>query len=67
MVVCALGDQCGDDLSATTTPEERLAMVWPLTVDAWALSGREIPAYSRHEMPVLVIHDYLRRQREERS
>jgi hypothetical protein len=65
VAVHGLGDEPSDDLSATTTPEERLSMVWALTRDAWALAGREIPAYSRSEMPVVVIHDYRRRQREE--
>lgn len=48
----ALGEEPGDDLSLTTTPSERVAMVWPLTLDAWALAGREMPAYSRTETPV---------------
>lgn len=24
------------------TPSERLAMIWPLTVEAWAFAGRDI-------------------------
>jgi hypothetical protein len=27
-----------------TTPAERLAMVWPLTVEAWALAGYDADA-----------------------
>jgi hypothetical protein len=49
-----LGDEPGDDLSSTTTAEERVAMVWELTQRAWALSGRPIPDYERSEMPVHV-------------
>lgn len=33
------------------TPDERVAMVWQLTLDAWAVAGREIPRYARHAMP----------------
>ncbi len=51
----ALGMEPGDNLSATTTPEERLAMVWTLTIDAWAMMGRELPSYARSEMPGRVI------------
>ena len=40
-----------DDLSATTTPEERLAMMWPLALEAWSLTGRPLPSYTRAEMP----------------
>ncbi|MGD8862816.1 MAG: hypothetical protein PVI30_22580 [Myxococcales bacterium] len=46
-----LTKQGGDDLSATTTVEQRLAMVWRLTVDAWASSGRPFPTYTRDEAP----------------
>jgi hypothetical protein len=46
------GDTPGDDLSATTTAQERLQMVWPLTVDAWSLTGRPIPDYARKNTPV---------------
>jgi hypothetical protein len=39
-------------MSATTTTEQRLEMVWALTLESWTLAGREIPAYSREETPV---------------
>jgi hypothetical protein len=57
--VGALQDPVEDDLSATTTLQERLAMVWRLTLDAWASSGRPIPSYSRSDMPgrVTVLRD----------
>ena len=47
-----LGDDPGDDLSRTTTAEERLAMMWPLAVEAWSLTGRPMPGYRREEAPV---------------
>ncbi len=47
-----LGAEPGDDLSAFTTPEERLAMMWPLALEAWELTGRPVPAYAREETPV---------------
>jgi len=31
------------DLRKTTTPEERWAMMWPLTLDAWAFKGEPVP------------------------
>jgi len=29
-------------------------MVWRLTLDAWAMAGRELPAYRRDEAPGVV-------------
>ena len=43
-----------DDLSASTTAEERLAMMWPLAREAWTLAGLDIPDYSRDQAPVHV-------------
>ena len=50
-----LEDAPGPDLSATTTAEERLAMMWPLAREAWSLAGRAIPDYPRDRMPIRVI------------
>lgn len=47
-----LGAEPGDDLSGSTTPEERLAMMWPLALEAWELTGWPLPRYSRGETPV---------------
>ena len=47
-----LGEEPPDDLSATTTPEELLAMMWPLALGAWELTGWAWPEYSRAETPV---------------
>ena len=50
-----LGEEPGDDLSAATTAEERLAMVWPLTLQAWTLSGRPLPTHRRDGLPVQIV------------
>ena len=50
-----LEDAPGPDLSATTTAEERLAMMWPLACEVWSLAGRVIPDYPRDRMPIRVI------------
>lgn len=44
----AEGDSSTD---APASAEERFAMVWRLTRDAWALSGRPMPDYPRAEAP----------------
>lgn len=49
--VFRLGEEPGGDLSACTTPEERIAMMWPLALDAWTSAGRRLPGYSRDRMP----------------
>ena len=50
--VFRLGDEPPDDLSATTTPEERLAMMEPLALEAFDLSDHSLPTYRREESPV---------------
>ena len=47
-----LGEEPLDDLTRTTTAEERLEMVEALSVEAWTLTGKPFPSYARHEMPV---------------
>jgi MOSC domain-containing protein YiiM len=44
-----------DDLSLSTTPEERVAMMWFLAEQAWAFARRPLPAYDRSAMPARVI------------
>lgn len=44
-----------DDLSAVTTAEQRLEMVWDLTARLWELTGRSFPSYTRAAMPGRVI------------
>jgi hypothetical protein len=48
-------DEPCDNLSDTTTPSERVAMVERLTLDAWAMSAQSIPTYRRDEMPIRVV------------
>jgi len=47
-----LDDEPHEDLLATTTAAERVAMMWPLAVEAWSVAGRAIPSYPRHAAPV---------------
>ncbi len=53
--VYRLGREPNDDLSAVTTPEERLTIVAVLTRRMWQLTGRETPSYRREDMPGQVI------------
>lgn len=50
-----LGEEPGDDLSATTTLTERLEMMWTLRDRMWELTGRPLPTYRRSEIPIVVI------------
>ncbi len=47
-----LGAEPADDLRDSTTPEQRVAMVWSLTLEAWSHSGKPLPDYSRADSPV---------------
>jgi hypothetical protein len=53
--VYRLGEEPGDDLSAVSTAEERLAMLAELSRRMWSLTGRPVPSYSRAEMPGRVV------------
>lgn len=53
--VFRLGHEPRDDLAEVTTPEQRLAMVWDLTLRMWALTGRPFPSYSRENLPGRVL------------
>lgn len=50
-----LGKEPSDDISGTTTAAERLAMMWPLALRAWSLTGEPLPSYSRAEIPSRII------------
>jgi hypothetical protein len=50
-----LGEEPGDDLSTTTTAEQRIEMVWQLSARMWELSGRPMPQYSRATMPIAIV------------
>jgi hypothetical protein len=47
-----LGSEPSDDLSDSTTPEQRLEMMWPLALEAWSLTGNPLPDYARRHAPV---------------
>jgi len=49
-----LGDEPSDDLSASTTPTQRIAMMRPLAESAWLVAGRALPTYDRSTAPVRV-------------
>ncbi len=53
--VYRLGEEPGDDLSATTTAQQRLEMVAVLSARMWELSGRPVPRYTRASMPGRVV------------
>ncbi|MBX3184633.1 MAG: hypothetical protein KF915_18535 [Polyangiaceae bacterium] len=50
----ALQDEAAPDVSHLT-PSERIALVWELTLDAWASSGEPFPDYERANAPGRVI------------
>ena len=33
------------------TAEERLASMWQLALDAWSIQGKELPDYTRDQIP----------------
>jgi hypothetical protein len=49
--VTTLDDQTDAALVREATPARRIAMVWQVTLDVWASSGRPLPSYTRAEMP----------------
>ena len=52
--VFRLGAEPRDDLSDSTTVQERLDILRELTERAWRLGGRALPTYSRRDIPVRV-------------
>ena len=48
--VTRLGDESAD--ADDTTAEQRLAMMWELVTQAWAVAGMKIPDYDRAHTPV---------------
>lgn len=55
MKIYRLGEEPGDDLSTSTTPEERIELVWELSRRMWMLTGRPWPHTARRDLPVRVI------------
>lgn len=49
-----LGDEPDEDLSASSTAEERLAMMWPLALDAFSLANDAHEPSPRSHWPVKV-------------
>jgi hypothetical protein len=50
-----LGEEELVDPRDTSTIDERLALVWRLTREQWALRGEPIPEYDRRHAPGRVI------------
>jgi hypothetical protein len=50
-----LGDEPEHDERDLTTVAERMSLVWRLTQESWVLSGRQMPTYSRPEMPGIFV------------
>ena len=46
-----LGEEPSESLRDVTTPEQRLGMMWELARQAWLLTGRPLPEYSRDRAP----------------
>jgi hypothetical protein len=42
-------------LLGITTPAERIAMMWPLAVEAYRVAGRSIPAFEWSKAPSRVV------------
>ncbi|MBI3229960.1 MAG: hypothetical protein HYZ45_07240 [Burkholderiales bacterium] len=45
-----------DESESPIYPIEALSMMWQLAVDAWAMTDRPLPTYSRDETPVTRIN-----------
>ncbi|MBL8756499.1 MAG: hypothetical protein JNK15_24610 [Planctomycetes bacterium] len=56
--VVARGAEPPDGLD--TTREQRIEMMWELTVQAWRLAGMPIPDYDRANTPVRLVRRNLR-------
>jgi hypothetical protein len=50
-----LGEEPRDDLSDSTTAEERLEILRVLSERVWTLSGKPFPSYARSEIPVRIV------------
>ncbi len=55
----ALGSEPVRDPLDRTTVDERIATMWPLAKEAWAVAGKPIASYERSNMPGV----FLRRER----
>jgi len=59
-----LGHEPDADLRCSTTASERLDMMWQLAVDAWVMSGRPWPSYTRADIPGRVFRSFDERNTE---
>lgn len=50
-----IGAEPSGDLSRTTSATERIAMMWPLALEAWALAGLDVPTASIRDMPSRIV------------
>lgn len=53
--VTTLADQDDAMLVRQGSAEQRIHMLWRVTLDAWASSGRPLPAYERSNMPGRIV------------
>ena len=54
VVITRLGEEPPDGLD--TTPEERLEMMWELSVRACGMAGIPIPDYDRANTPIRIVY-----------
>lgn len=52
-----LGEEPLVDERDASTVDERVALVWKLTCEQWAIGNREWPAYRRSEMPGRILRN----------
>ena len=50
-----LGSEPRVDPLDRSTVDERIAAMWPLARTAWAVAGKRIPDYARHQAPGTMI------------
>ena len=50
-----LGAEPSENLSGTTSATERIAMMWPLALEAWNLAGLPIPAGPIADLPSRIV------------
>jgi hypothetical protein len=55
VLLSSLRNQPSDDLSSSTTLEERIAMMRPLAEAAWRVAGLPLPRYRRSRIPVRLL------------
>jgi hypothetical protein len=51
----ALREETLTDARDASSVDERIALVWTLTLRQWAFAGRSLPSYSRASMPGQVL------------